>query len=452
MLLTIRTTQQPATDLGYLLHKNPAHSQTFPLPFGNVHVFYPEATEAACTAALLLDIDPLRLVRGPGASVTDYVNDRAYASTSMLTVAISRVLGSALSGHSKERAELAATPIPLEAMIAAVPCRGSDDLVERLFGPLGYEVQTDPPEGGSRYRNVRLKGTKTVAELLGHIYVLLPVADNRKHYWIGAAETEKLLKHGAGWLESHPEQHFIVGRYLGHRKHLTRDATERLRDDAPGDEETDAAEAQAPERREHPRLHDQRLDWVLKTLQKSGAKRVVDVGCGEGQLLRRLAEASEFTEIVGADASPRSLEIAERRLKMRKLPEAQGRRLRLVQTGLTYVDPALAGFDAAAVVEVVEHIDPARLEAFEEALFGHARPGIIALTTPNREHNVRYEGLRDGRLRHRDHRFEWTRAEFVAWAESVAERHGYQVEIGEIGPEDTEVGAPSQRGLFTRCG
>ena len=451
MLLTIRTTERPATDLGYLLHKNPARSQTFPLPFGDAHVFYPEATEAACTAALLLDINPLRLVRGPGASVSDYVNDRAYASSSMLSVAIARVLRSALGGHASERAELAARPIPLEATIAAVPCRGSEDLAERLFGPLGYEVQTDPPGSESRYRNVRLRGTKTVAELLGHIYVLLPVADNRKHYWIGEAETEKLLKHGAGWLESHPEQGFIVRRYLGHRKHLTSDATERLRDDGAGTDESEEAEGGAPERRRHPRLHDQRLDWVMETLRNAGAKRVVDIGCSEGQLLRRLADASEFTEIVGADASPRALGIAERRLKMRKLPEAQRRRLRLIQSGLTYVDPALAGFDAAAVVEVVEHIDPARLEAFEEALFGHARPGTIALTTPNREHNVRYEGLRDGSLRHRDHRFEWTRAEFVAWAEKVAERHGYEVETGGIGPEDAEVGAPSQRGRFVRC-
>ena len=452
MLLTIRTTERPATDLGYLLHKNPARSQVFPLAFGNAHVFYPEATEEACTAALLLDIDPLRLVRGPGASITDYVNDRAYASSSLMTVAISRVLGSALGGHSKERPELAATRIPLEAQIAAVPCRGGEDLVKRLFGPLGYEVETTPPDGDSRYRNVRLTGTKTVAELLGHIYVLLPVADNRKHYWIGAAETDKLLKHGAGWLEEHPEQRFIVQRYLGHRKHLAEDATERLRQDAAESEEgEDGEESEAPVKREHPRLHDQRLDWVVEALRASGAKTVVDIGCGEGRLLRRLADESQFTKLLGADASPRALGFASRRLKMQKRTEAEREKIRLIQSGLTYADPALAGFDAAAVVEVVEHIDPGRLPAFETAVFGQARPRTIALTTPNREHNVRYEGLADGGLRHRDHRFEWTREEFRAWAAGVAFRHGYTVEIGEIGPEDDEVGAPSQRGLFTQC-
>ena len=125
--------------------------------------------------------------------------------------------------------------------------------------------------------------------------------------------------------------------------------------------------------------------------------------------------------------------------------------MRLHQTVLTYRDRSLAGYDAAAVVEVIEHIDPERLAAFEENLFATLRPPTIALTTPNREHNVRYDNLSPNGLRHRDHRFEWTRAEFEAWAKGCAERHGYEVDTGGIGPEDPDVGAPSQRGLFRRC-
>ena len=453
MLLTISTTHRPATDLGYLLAKNPAKAQAFPLAFGQAHVFYTEATEDRCTAALLLDIDPLRLVRGPGATVSDYVNDRAYASSSFLCVAIARVLGSALGGRSKERPELAETPIPLEATIAAVPCRGTvENIVERVFEPLGYEVTADADGGDGRYRNVTLRASKTLQQLLTHVYVLLPVLDNRKHYWIGAAELEKLLGHGKGWLEDHPERDFIVRRYLGHRKSLTADAAARL-DEGTGDADADAAEEepQAPETPEHKSLHDARLDWVVETLRAASARRVVDLGCGEGQLLRRLLPIREIAEIVGADASPRALEIAGRRLKLRRLRGAERDRVRLLQTGLTYRDPALAGYDAAAVVEVVEHIDPERLHAFEEALFAHARPGVIALTTPNREYNVRFDRPRDNGLRHRDHRFEWTRKEFTAWAKAVAARHGYEAETGGIGPEDPEVGTPSQRGRFTRC-
>ncbi|MDE2906350.1 MAG: 3' terminal RNA ribose 2'-O-methyltransferase Hen1 [Acidobacteriota bacterium] len=450
MLLTISTTHRPATDLGYLLHKNPARAQTFELAFGSAHVFYTEATPERCTAALLLDIDPLKLVRGPGAVLTDYVNDRPYVSSSFLSVAMARVFGTAMSGRAKERPELAGAPIPLEATLAAVPCRGAETLVEDLFGPLGYDVGTtaDPDDERPRYRNVRLRATKTLAELLNHVYVLLPVADNRKHYWIGEAEVEKLLAHGAGWLEEHPQKDFIVRRYLGHRHTLAADAAARLRvpDDA---EDGDAdAETEPPERVS---LHQARHEWVIETFRKAGARRILDIGCNQARLLRLLADVPEFTEITGTDASVHALEIADRRLKLKRRRKSGDGRIRLIQSALTYRDERLAGYDAAAVVEVVEHIDPERLDAFERALFGHARPALIALTTPNREHNVRFEFLEPGKLRHRDHRFEWTREEFGSWARATAERYGYRVEIGEIGPEDAEVGAPTQRALFHRC-
>lgn len=447
MLLTISTTHRPATDLGYLLHKNPARAQAFKLAFGEAHVFYTEATGERCTAALLLDIDPLGLVRGPGAMLSDYVNDRAYVSSSFLCVAIARVFGTALSGRAKERPELAATRIPLEASLAAVPCRGGDEIVERLFGPLGYEVDAGG-DAEARYRNVRLRSTRTLSELLSHIYVLLPVLDNRKHYWIGDAEVDKLLAHGKGWLEEHPEREYIVRRYLGHRRSLAADATARLHEETPAAD--NGADTPAPESEKHPSLHDQRLEWVIDSLKAAAAKRVVDIGCGEGQLLRRLLPIRDFTEIVGAEASPRALEIAERRLKLRKLSEADRKRIRLVQTGLTYRDKRLDGFDAAAVVEVVEHIDPDRLGAFEQALFGHAQPRLVLLTTPNRKYNVRFERLAEGGLRHRDHRFEWTRAEFAAWAASVAARYSYKYEVGGIGPDDPVVGPPTLRGVFRR--
>ena len=450
MLLTISTTHRPATDLGYLLHKNPSRAQTFELAFGSAHVFYPEATPERCTAALLLDIDPLKLVRGPGAVLTDYVNDRPYVSSSFLSVAIARVFGTAMSGRANERPELAKTAIPLEATLAAVPCRGADTLVDDLFTPLGYAVETaaDPDDDRPRYRNVRLAATKTLAELLNHIYVLLPVADNRKHYWIGEAEVDKLLARGGGWLESHPHKEFIVRRYLGHRRTLTADATARLSvEDDTGNDESEADDAAPAERAS---LHQARHDWVLDTFRAAGARRVLDVGCAEGRLLRRLADAPEFTAITGAEASVRALEIADRRLKLKRRRKSPDGRIQLIHSALTYRDARLAGYDAAAVVEVIEHIDPERLDAFERALFGYARPGLIALSTPNCEHNVRFDGLEAGQLRHRDHRFEWTRAEFESWARSTAERHGYTVETGGIGPDDPEVGAPTQRALFRR--
>ncbi len=457
MLLTITTTHRPATDLGFLLAKNPVRPQTFPLAFGRAHVVYPEAGEERCTAALLLDIDPVGLVRGrgEGAGLLDqYVNDRPYVASSFLSVAIAEIFGSALNGRSRERPELAATPIPLEAHLPAVPARGGAALVRRLFEPLGYELETadhplDPlfPEwGAGRLVALTLRGTLRLADLLAHLYVLIPVLDAGKHYYFGEDEIEKLLRRGEGWLAAHPERELIAGRYL-RRRPLVRAALARLIADEPPADEDEAAEP-APEQARS--LHDQRLEAVLEQLRRSGARSVADLGCGEGRLLRLLLPERQFERILGMDVAYRSLEIARERLRLDRLPPALAERLTLIQGSLLYRDPRLAGYDAAAVVEVVEHLDPARLAAFERVVFEHARPGTVVLTTPNAEYNVRFPTLAAGALRHSDHRFEWTRAEFAAWAERVAAAHGYRVEIAPVGPEDPDVGAPSQLARFWR--
>lgn len=228
MLLTITSTQPPATDLGYLLHKHPQRTQTFDLAFGQAHVFYPEAAPDRCTAALLLDINPVGLVRGSqgsGFTLKQYVNDRPYVASSFLSVAIAQVYGTALSGKSKDRPELVTTPLPLEAMISVVPSRGGENLLHRLFEPLGYTLTIEhypldpvfPDWGSSPYYTLTLQITARLSELLAHLYVLMPVLDDEKHYYVAEAEIEKLLHRGEGWLGTHPERELIVARYLKHR-------------------------------------------------------------------------------------------------------------------------------------------------------------------------------------------------------------------------------------------
>ena len=465
MLLTIRTTHRPATELGYLLGKNPARAQSFELAFGKAHVFYPEAGDEACTAALLLDVDPVALVRGrPGAgeggALDQYVNDRPYVASSFLSVALSRVMRSALAGTSRERPELAETPIPLEARVAVLPSRGGEEFLRRLFEPLGYDVGIEarplddahPEWGESRAFTVTLTATKRLQELLTHLYVLVPVLDGAKHYWVGDDEVEKLLRHGAGWLAAHPERDTITRRYLKHRKSLVRQAIDRLVEpEEPGEEaEEEKRDAEEAVVERTVSLNEQRLSAVLGALRASGAKRVVDLGCGEGRLLRLLLDDPQFTEIVGMDVSHRSLEIAHDRMKLDRMPPRRRERIRLIHGSLMYRDRRLEGFDAAAVVEVVEHMDPPRLAAFERVLWEHARPATIVLTTPNAEYNVRWESLPAGKFRHRDHRFEWTRAQLRAWAEGVAARFGYRVRFLPVGPVDPEVGSPTQMAVFTR--
>ncbi|HEY1011379.1 MAG TPA: 3' terminal RNA ribose 2'-O-methyltransferase Hen1 [Herpetosiphonaceae bacterium] len=462
MLLTITTTHVPATDLGYLLHKNPERLQTFELNGGLAHVFYPEANPDRCTAALLLEIDPVGLVRGRqgAAALEQYVNDRPYVASSFLSVAIREVFSSALAGRSKSRPELVEQPLPLAATLAAVPCAGGAELLRRLFEPLGYAVdarqhQLDerfPEWGDSRYFTLGLTGAATVHDLLSHLYVLIPVLDNRKHYWVGEEEIDKLLRHGEGWLAAHPERELITRRYLLHKRNLANQALEQLVRDEQADPDAEAARRDEEEAAiEAPaRLNDQRMGAVLAALKACGAKRVLDLGCGEGQLLRILLKEPQFERILGMDVAYQVLEKAQEKLKLDRLPPMQRERIELIHGSLMYRDQRLQGYDAAAVVEVIEHLDPPRLAAFERAVFEFARPGTVVVTTPNVEYNAKFESLPAGTMRHRDHRFEWTRNEFRAWADELAARYGYAVRFLPVGPDDPIVGSPTQMGVFSR--
>ena len=472
MLLTITTTHAPATDLGYLLAKHPGRVQSFEQSFGQAHVFYPEASDERTTAALLLDVDPVALVRtrrgpgGEGGALEQYVNDRPYVGSSFLSVAIADVFRSALQGKSRERPELADTPISLTAHIPVLPCRGGDSFLRSLFMPLGYEVEAVPislalPGGTtpnaveddrSPYFDVTLRATTTLRALLSHIYVLVPVLDDQKHYWVSQDEVDKLLRAGEGWLGTHPERDAIARRYLRRRTNLVRDAIARLtsEEDPAADETEPRADAEEAVAERTVSLNEQRLATVLAVLRGSGARRVIDLGCGEGRLLRVLLDDRQFEEIVGMDVSYRALEIASQRLRLDRMPERQRERIRLLHGSLMYRDSRLTGFDGAAVVEVIEHLDPPRLAAFERVLFEFARPETIALTTPNAEYNVRWPSLPAGRFRHRDHRFEWTRLEFATWANGVAARFGYDARFVPVGAEEPEVGSPTQMCVFTR--
>jgi 3' terminal RNA ribose 2'-O-methyltransferase Hen1 len=466
VLLTITTTTEPATDLGYLLHKHPDRSQSFPVAAGTAHVFYPRAEPSECTVALLLDIDPVALVRGRRSTTAftlgQYVNDRPYAASSMLAVALASVFKTAMSGRCDSRPELAASAIPLRVKVPALPARGGAELAERLFAPLGWEVGATaipldpefPDWGESRYIALTLSGTLRLSTALNHLYVLLPVLDNAKHYWVSEDEIDKLLRAGEGWLAAHPERDLITGRYLKHRKTFVRSALERLAesDDVPTDDLDNAlAEpvvSEVPGRPES--LAVTRGRCVLAELRAAGARRVLDLGCGGGALLRELVRDSTFTEIVGADVSARALETAARRLQLEAASERGSARVTLRQSALTYADPSLAGYDAAVLMEVIEHVDEPRLPALEHAVFGVAAPRTVVVTTPNAEYNERFESLPRGKFRHPDHRFEWTRAEFHGWADRVCAAHGYQVRHVPVGPQDPELGAPTQLAVFTR--
>ncbi|MBA3516763.1 MAG: 3' terminal RNA ribose 2'-O-methyltransferase Hen1 [Rhizobiales bacterium] len=457
MFLSLATTYRPATDLGFLLMKHPDRVHEVELAFGKAVVFFPEASDDRCEAVLVLGVDPVGLVRGRGSAdglLDQYVNDRPYAASSFLSVALNRLFRSAMAGSSRERPELASRAIPLRIAVTPLPCRGSEDLVHDLFEPLGWEVKVVRIAGDhrpSRYVSMTLRGSARLADALIQIYVLIPVLDADKHYWVGDDEIEKLLAKGGAWLASHPERELIASRYLKRRRDLTRAALARLAPEEAQAEAWPGPRSIAEDAFEAPlRLHDIRLDMVAEALAGCGAAVVADLGCGDGKLLARLIKNRQFTRIIGLDASAKSLERAAERLKLGQAGGPKEGRVALLHGALTYRDERWHGADAAVLVEVVEHLDADRLPAMEQVVFGTARPPKVIVTTPNAEHNVLYPTLPEGAFRHPDHRFEWTRAEFRSWASAVEARFGYSAAFSEIGDADEVHGAPTQMAVFTR--
>lgn len=450
MLLTV--TYEPdsgsetdATVLGYLLHKHPARAQTFTAPVGDVHVFAPEAHPERCTFALLLEVDPVGLVRnkrfrGDAGALDHYVNDRPYVASSMLAVAIGAVFRTAMTGRSDSYPDLAASPIPLRIAMPVVSVRGDADLLERLFGPCGWDVSFEqipldaafPEWGPSRFSSIVLTGRVRLAEALRQLYVLLPVLDDAKHYWVGDDEIAKLERAGEGWLAAHPERELITRRYLLHHGSLVSQTLE--------------ADAEAPATP----LRHARADAVIRALADVGARSVVDMGCGPGALLTLLAKDRTFSRVIGVDVSAHALEKAARVLHLDRASDAERERIQLLHGSVVYRDERLRGVDAMVLMEVIEHLEPSRLAAVEDAVFAGAAPASVIVTTPNAEYNALYPGMVAGAFRHDDHRFEWTRAEFREWVDAAAARHGYTAEHRPVGPEHSVHGAPTQLAILRR--
>ncbi|WP_026127107.1 3' terminal RNA ribose 2'-O-methyltransferase Hen1 [Nocardiopsis xinjiangensis] len=464
MLLTITTTQTPtapASDLGFLLHKHPERAQRFDQSFGTAHVFYPEAGAERCTAALLLEVDPQALLRtrtsvsAPDSAPAQYVNDRPYAASSLFTVALGRVMRTALRGHCEQRPELARTPVPLELHLPAVPCRPGPERARALFEPLGWSVEAEPVPldpglpgwGDSHHLSLTLTGTLRLSEALNHLYVLLPAMDGgRKHYWVDESEVEELLRAGGaagddaeepGWLATHPERSWITRRLLDRRERYVRTALGRLceAEESPGTraEDDPAVEERGPDPAE------QRAGAVLAVLRAEQAESVIDLGCGSGRLLTQLTRESALRRVTGVDVSADALARVEES------------RAELLVGSVLYRDRRFHGYDAAVLMEVIEHLDTSRLPAMEEVVLGGAAPRVVVVTTPNAEYNTHDESLGEGAFRHGDHRFEWSRAEFAAWSDRVADTYGYTVRRLPVGPQHPETGAPTQMAVFIRA-
>lgn len=197
---------------------------------------------------------------------------------------------------------------------------------------------------------------------------------------------------------------------------------------------------------EAPDLHQQRLQRVVSLIRASGARRVLDLGCGSGGLLQYLLRDAQFERVVGLELCGELL--AQAKLRLEELPAARAGRLELVCGSYADIHPTLVGFEAATMVETIEHVPPEALSRVERAVFAGLRPGLLVMTTPNHEYNPLYD-MAPGEFRDPDHKFEWDRARFRDWARGVARRNGYRVRLSGIGEMDAQLGQPTQVALFT---
>jgi 3' terminal RNA ribose 2'-O-methyltransferase Hen1 len=357
-----------------------------------------------------------------------------------------------MSGRSKEKQELADTPLPLTTKIHMLAAPNKN-MIPDIFEPLGYSVAVEtyrnddsfPIWGESQYVTLTISATILLRDLLNHLYVLIPVFDTQKHYYISEEEINKLLYCGEGWLKEHPKREYITGRYLNRRRRLINQALTQLCEDV------ETTETDSEEKGVKLTLNRSRMQTVVEEVINTGAKSVIDLGCGEGNLTRLLLREKQIQRIAATDVSFTVLERTKEKLKVDRLHETVSEKLTLFQSSLTYRDKRFEDFDCACVVEVIEHMDLSRLDAFARVLFGFSKPNTVILTTPNVEFNVNYENMRENALRHGDHRFEWNREQFVAWADSICEKYGYSVKIKDIGDKDDSNTTPTQMGVFTIC-
>ena len=469
MLLTITYEPEPgpdegvgvdATVFGYLLHKHPAKVQTFSAPVGEIHVLYPEATARRCTVAVLLEVDPVGLVRnkrfrGDSGSLDHYVNDRPYVASSMLAVALGTVFRTAMTGRSDSYAELAAAPLPLRVEIPVASSRGDEEnLIRRVFEPCGWAVtehriplDVDPPEWGpSRYSAVTLtgriragRGAASAVRAAAGARRCQALLGRRRRGRQAAARAEGLAARPPGARADHPALP-AAPAFAGPHCRGPAHRADRGRDRRRGGER-DRGTSQAARRR----ARETRSSTCCAI---EGACSVVDMGCGEGALLRGWRRILGSRRIVGVDVSARSLDGGAGHAARHRRPTAERERIVLLHGSVVYRDERLAGYDAMVLMEVVEHVDPSRLAALEDAVFGRRGTTAVMVTTPTPS-TTRCTHARRGSDPSRGSPVRVDQDAVPRLGRRGRRRFGYRA-ICASRHEDVEHGPPTQLALFVK--
>lgn len=442
MLMTITCKGSDAQDLSWLLHKRPDRFQAFNLPYGTAYVFFPEYSDNKCIVTLLLDVESSGLndICKAKDGEFQYVNPRQYLSGSLLSGAITKVFASAIKGVCEEKPELVDKVFNYEMEITSFSCRLNPDYIEKLFLPLGYEIDFTKPSGqyseiAQQFGNLKLIARTTLQKLLSQLFILLPVFDRQLHFWIGESQLEKFIRHSTGWLENHPEKSFIINEYFWPASELKYRVLEYFNAIPSADEKA-------------PGLNALRQEEIINSLIRHDATSILDLGCGNGSLLELLAQEKRFSKIAGMDIAARNIDEARKKLCSpgRRLCEAE-----YVFVGsLTYKDKRISNYDALVLSEVIEHFELERMVLVMKNIFEHAKPRLFIMTTPNKAYNIEYL-LKYDEIRHPDHRHEFNEEEFTSFCQKFASQYNYELEMSSIGEKLPELGAPTLMGIFKKC-
>jgi 3' terminal RNA ribose 2'-O-methyltransferase Hen1 len=447
MQLSIKVTGQGAGVVSHLISKNPHNLYERNEKGHTVRLVYTTSSEEETEFLLYVVPDPIELVRNSPDlyNITQYINDREFAVSSLFCSFIRTALGTALNGKPKEEyRSWVDHELQLELRFGPLASSLSDKQIQQLFEPLGYKIGIDYGDftvfkEKSTARYLTIKGTKTLQTSLRHVFVLIPVLDDYKHYFIDEREVEKLERYGEGWLEFHPLADLIIKRSLRFRDVIAKSNFKV------SDEKDLNFRNKAPSK---PRLNDMRYEAIVKQVQSlTNKSTVIDMGAGEGKLSVQLGFIPGIQEILAVEPSQREHIRAKERFEKAKQIEGF-LEPSLLWGSLFYTDDRLRNKDVMILCEVIEHINEDRLPGIMELIFRENRPRTFLITTPNQEYNAIYD-LGEN-MRHNDHRFEWSREEFQNRCQNWIANVPYSVVFAGIGEEQEPYGFPTQMAIFSR--
>lgn len=455
MQLTIKAIGENSRVISYLLSKNPSNLYDRDEKGSRVRLVYTAFTEEETELLIYVTPDPVELVRNSPNTfdITQYINDREFAVSSLFCSYIKSALATALNGKPKDDF-IKWVDYKFDLILGFGPVASDlpDAVIESIFTPIGYEVKIERGitdysfklKSRSSARYINLTGRQTLQNAIRHLFILIPVLDNYKHYYMDKSEVDKLERYGTGWLDDHPMRDLIIKRALKFKELISEVASPKKEDLLQGDSEpVEESEIKV-------RLNEQRYQTIVDIVTKLPQKEtVVDFGSGEGKLSVRLGFIPGVKEVLAVEPSQVSQLRAIR--KIDKVRSSEGFVAPTQVWGsLFYFDTRLCDKDVMILSEVIEHIDEYRLAPIIETVFAQYSPKTLIINTPNYEYNVVFE-MKDN-LRHSDHRFEWTREQFSLWCKELGARYNYSVNIGGIGEEDTDHGFPTQIAIFSKTG